>query len=571
VLRPYGGMAFVGQSGGDVIARGAVANAGEWTHFLANTQKNPNTGDMLVGTQVALQWFGAPGPAKQIDRDFKNTPPLWKDGVLVVPGMNYVTAVDAYNGALLWEREIPKSSRMPTFRDAGSYVAEADYLYVASDDKCLRFDLREGAEQSALSYPSFGGVKYAWAYLACVGDVLFGSVEDTTVVRDVSGGLSFEKNEIFVRNPPWPVSEHLFALNRHSGAELWRYTPTGVVINATIAIDNGKMFFVESPNATIRAAVQNRYPLSTLVGSSASLVALDITDGHELWRQSLAIQNITDLLYLTCPEGRVFLSGMYYGGDGNLACDAYAFNETNGSQLWKTTTGLGTTDIVHGAERGQPVAVNGVVYFLSGGVAFALDLTTGQKITWNFYRGGHGCGTMCASPSHFFCRGGDAVAVSVVQNQVKHLTTLSRPGCFINMIPAGGLINMPEASSGCTCPNFPIQTSMAFLTTLPLDAPTSTSGTRVSREAAAPPRLYMMRTSGALVLSAAGIPAGRRIKLSIVNLLGRKVLYKERAVSLGDVHSHTFVWECRMAGPGTYVVRLQAGDQHVEQSLTLIK
>jgi hypothetical protein len=47
-------------------------------------------------------------------------------------------------------------------------------------------------------------------------------------------------------------------------------------------------------------------------------------------------------------------------------------------------------------------------------------------------------------------------------NQAENITCVSRPGCWINMIPAGGLLLIPEASSGCTC-DFPVQTSLAFL------------------------------------------------------------------------------------------------------------
>ena len=36
-----------------------------------------------------------------------------------------------------------------------------------------------------------------------------------------------------------------------------------------------------------------------------------------------------------------------------------------------------------------------------------------------------------------------------------------RPGCWINFIPAGGLLLVPEASSGCTCP-FPIVCTTVF-------------------------------------------------------------------------------------------------------------
>jgi len=42
------------------------------------------------------------------------------------------------------------------------------------------------------------------------------------------------------------------------------------------------------------------------------------------------------------------------------------------------------------------------------------------------------------------------------------LNQVTRPGCWINMIPAGGLILIPEASSGCTC-GFSLQTSLAYI------------------------------------------------------------------------------------------------------------
>ena len=50
---------------------------------------------------------------------------------------------------------------------------------------------------------------------------------------------------------------------------------------------------------------------------------------------------------------------------------------------------------------------------------------------------------------------------------VKKLTQASRPGCWISIIPAGGLVLFPEASSGCVC-SYPLQTSMALL---PVEAP----------------------------------------------------------------------------------------------------
>jgi hypothetical protein len=42
------------------------------------------------------------------------------------------------------------------------------------------------------------------------------------------------------------------------------------------------------------------------------------------------------------------------------------------------------------------------------------------------------------------------------------LNRVSRPGCFINIIPAGGVVSVPEASAGCTC-SYPLQGSFAYV------------------------------------------------------------------------------------------------------------
>jgi len=41
------------------------------------------------------------------------------------------------------------------------------------------------------------------------------------------------------------------------------------------------------------------------------------------------------------------------------------------------------------------------------------------------------------------------------------LNKVARPGCWINIIPAGGLVLIPESSSGCTC-GYALQSSMAY-------------------------------------------------------------------------------------------------------------
>ena len=44
----------------------------------------------------------------------------------------------------------------------------------------------------------------------------------------------------------------------------------------------------------------------------------------------------------------------------------------------------------------------------------------------------------------------------------ENLVEITRPGCWINIIPVGGMVLVPEAGSGCSC-EYSIHASMGFL------------------------------------------------------------------------------------------------------------
>ena len=107
----------------------------------------------------------------------------------------------------------------------------------------------------------------------------------------------------------------------------------------------------------------------------------------------------------------------------------------------------------------QHSAIVGETIYNTG---FACNLRTGEPIDgWKWQKSGH-CGTISASASCVFSRYSNSRMFDVKTGEYTDLTTVVRPGCWINTIPAGGLIMIPEASSGCIC-GYPIQTSIALL------------------------------------------------------------------------------------------------------------
>ena len=69
---------------------------------------------------------------------------------------------------------------------------------------------------------------------------------------------------------------------------------------------------------------------------------------------------------------------------------------------------------------------------------------------------------MSAAASSLYFRATNPTEYLIDERRHRKITSVSRPGCWINIIPAGGLLLIPEASSGCTC-DFAVQASMAFL------------------------------------------------------------------------------------------------------------
>nr|MDP7289229.1 malectin domain-containing carbohydrate-binding protein [Phycisphaerae bacterium] len=136
-----------------------------------------------------------------------------------------------------------------------------------------------------------------------------------------------------------------------------------------------------------------------------------------------------------------------------------ALSGDSGKMLWSGNKGY----------RSRPLIVGDKII----AEPWAHDLRTGQEQTrnhpiteatarWQFARPGHHCGNIAASPNLLFFRSGTAGYYDLTSDSGTVHFGGQRPGCWINCIPANGLVMMPEASSGCVCPN-PIQCTTVFI------------------------------------------------------------------------------------------------------------
>jgi hypothetical protein len=173
------------------------------------------------------------------------------------------------------------------------------------------------------------------------------------------------------------------------------------------------------------------------------------------------------IMYVNGADGVLVASGSYNKVPA-LYYSLFGYDMRTGKPLWETpfraldnrSIDFSATGGSHGEQWQHPVIIGDTIYQRP----YAFDLHTGQKRDYIARRGGHGCGGLTGSAYYLYGRGSNPkmYPTDVKETDGNNLTQVSRPGCWLNIIPAGGIIMIPESSSGCTC-DYPIQTSFGFI------------------------------------------------------------------------------------------------------------
>ncbi len=448
------------------LKRGALPGAGKWTHQYAEPGNTACSDDQVVGGPLGLLWFGDPGPAPMVNRHDAAAAPLAFNGRLFVQGENVVMAYDSYNGVLLWKRDIPGAMRTRLKRrECGNIAAFEDSFFVALGYKCLRLDAETGQTRQTYNMPpATEGSSHRWGYLAYVDGILYGSAMKQT-----------------------GVSDSVFAIDSRSGETLWNYGGKNI-INLTIAIGDGWFFFIDSsltPEQRQQLLRQDKSNLMNLRPEEAEkaeaaykeldvrlAIALDAQTGGKLWERAVDVTDCSNIgigggeLTAMYHDGVVVLCGANANGhywsqflSGQFSQRRLvALSANNGKLLWAKDANY----------RHRPVIIGDMVM----AEPWAFDLKTGEQRTrhhpltgaetvWQFLRPGHHCGAISACPQMLLMRSGATSYYDLRDDSgIRHFAG-HRTGCWINAIPADGLVLAPEASAGCIC-LYPIVCSIAL-------------------------------------------------------------------------------------------------------------
>lgn len=447
-----------------IIERSALNDAGQWTHVRGDAANTASSGDARTTDAYKVLWFGLPGPAVMVDRHWKAMPPLYTGGRMFTPAFDRIICSDAYNGARLWELDVPGAARIVMLRDAGWIAAARDCLYVAKENQCLKVAAGNGQVAHVFHTPDKSG---HWGYVAVYEDMLYGSTQPkgaSYLASETGGGRSGNRLARGDRRN-MITSTGLFALNRHTGKRLWHYAPeSAVIINVTICAAGNGIFFFESTSPEAVSDKDGRTQLSDLIKDDGmQLVRLDRHTGKAVWhrRHEMACDHV---LFLSHAGNVLVASGTADGAPLSYRYHLSGFSVDTGQRLWTRQFDRDATrrkpgrDWSHGKQDKHPVVVGDMVYYTEG----SFDVHTGRPRGLPF--NATTCADYAASANHIFGRGqGGACSFWNIQKggDGAPLSSAMRPGCYVSMIPAGGIVLMPSCA-GCMC-NYTLQTSIAWL------------------------------------------------------------------------------------------------------------
>jgi outer membrane protein assembly factor BamB len=455
-----------------VAVRGPLPGAGDWSHQYGNPANTGVISETRVKSGLGVLWYGDPGPGDMVNRHEGAVGPLATNGRLFVQGETTIAAYDAYNGLFLWKNENPDALRTGVYQNANpsNLAASGERLFHFIKDECFEIDAATGALVRTHRLPAkYDNGQYEWGYVATQDDLLFGAA----TMRKELEAKQRRRGKVTEDS-----TDGLFAIDLKTGQHAWSYEGKSIS-HHTIAISTDSIYFIDSSiTSEQRMAIllEDKTRLQSLTGSERELaekralatdvretVSLDIRSGKPRWSVAVDVTDCSDIgigggkLTLLYQNNVLLLGGANANGHywkqfvaGEFTRRRLvALSASDGRKLWARDANY----------KGRPITIGDRILaepwsydLYTGEQKMREHPLTGEETPWSLMRTGHHCGVLtgCDSGMLLFRSGDTAFYDLEADVGVQHFAG-HRLGCWINAIPANGLVMIPEASAGCVC------------------------------------------------------------------------------------------------------------------------
>lgn len=239
----------------------------------------------------------------------------------------------------------------------------------------------------------------------------------------------------------WGESQAFFALDAQTGELRWRYDAEHAIRNNAIAIGKDRVFLIDRAVAsedkwdpTDKSA--KLLPVKEVKQPPGRLLSLDSATGKIAWKSEpdafgtmLVFSPQHDAVLMAYQSTRFKLPSEV---GGRMA----VYRGSTGERLWDKEAQYVTRPLI-----------NDRTIYAQGG---AWNLLTGEDIPFTLQRS-YGCGQFAGSKHMLLFRSATLGYLDLTRGSGVENFGGIRPGCWINALPVGGLVLVPDASAGCNC------------------------------------------------------------------------------------------------------------------------
>jgi outer membrane protein assembly factor BamB len=439
ILAPNGVACIKHDDGWTKIVKPRPREIDEWTHYLHGPDNNAVANDTIVDSPRRLQWTGGPkwtrshekmssvnamvsaggrifyvideGPSTSIQ-----LPPEWK-----------LVARDAFNGVVLWKRNIPLWQTHLWPLKAGP--ATIPRRLVAVGERV---------------YVTLGLTRPVTAVDAATGAIvkIYEGTEGTEEILVSDGVLYLRVNEDFKPDVFKPENEHCWTESARAMGKIGVWTPSERQYVTAIDTNSGsELWRFDSPVARLTLTVDAD---SVYFHTGECLVSLYRQTGKKRWEQG-NVPKFTSLTTRTPPTLVSYDDVLVYEHNRKIA----AYSRKTGEFLWKSSHPRSGH-----VSPGDALIINKLVWSAGtgGGKFIGKDIYTGEvkaeflppKMTWFHPRCHRSKGTV-----RYLLASRTGIEVVDVRSQTVDINHWTRGACLYGIMPANGLIYAGPHSCAC--------------------------------------------------------------------------------------------------------------------------
>jgi outer membrane protein assembly factor BamB len=426
----------------------------EWTHYLHSADGNPVALDSIVGPPERLQWVGSPRWARHHDHMASMTSLVSSGGRLFyifdegptasiqLPPRWRLVARDAFNGVILWKRDIDQwNSHQYPLKSGPAHllrrlvaVGERVYVTLGIDAPVTSLDATNG--KTMLTYEGSEYTREIVVSEACPPYTL-GRRGVAFFVADTSRSLL----------PDWRRTDTYVWANTRRANPGWGWNGTPRKILAYEAESGRLLWQVEFPVAPCSLAVDVKH---VVFHDGQKLVCIDRRNGAVLWESEPAP---TALPVETSTGPRVLIYEnvvLFAGNDGKMS----GWSAEDGKKLWEQKhrpsghQSLKDLFVVEGLAWTGSIAGNTLDGAFAGYDPFTgnvvKEFPADVEVHWFHHR----CYPSKAAGRYLLtARNGTEFVDLTAQHWKPHHWV--RGGCIYGVMPCNGMTYAPMNSCGC--------------------------------------------------------------------------------------------------------------------------